>query len=144
MVLIGHSMHIVHCRHSTKLASLPLPLYMQVCPESTELLGARHFDISAVESISCHFDYVCHVYMLFLYCTCTIILGGVDTPITCCWVMVVSSLYICRSFCFCCYILGYDVPTCGSRVPTIYVVHVSYCFLLSMTLVVVSCLEFGW
>ena len=27
------------------------------------------------------------------------------------------------------HILGYDVPACGSRVPFIYTVHVSYCFI---------------
>ena len=47
--------------------------------------------------------YVCCIYVLSLSCTRIIIFGGVDTLISCCWVMVVSSrciLFIQSHYCF--------------------------------------------
>ena len=39
-----------------------------------------------------------------------------------------------------CYIFGYDVPTCGSRVLFVYIVYVSLLFLFLM-LMIIPCLE---
>ena len=52
------------------------------------------------------------------------------------WVMVVSGLFIYDVDSVpICYILGYDVPTCGSRVPFIHIVYVSLLFPFMMLLV---------
>ena len=57
--------------------------------------------------------------------------------------MVISGLYIyVVASVSVYYILGYDVPACGSRVPFIYSVHV-YLHFLSMLWLDVSCLGAG-
>ena len=76
---------------------------------------------------SCHFDYVDVVSLLV---HAPLFLSDADILITCVWVMVISGPYISVSVSvFVYFILGYDVPACGCRVPFIYVVLVSLLFL---------------
>ena len=42
------------------------------------------------------------------------------------------------------YILGYDVPTCGSRVPFVYTVYVYLLYLFMLLLLDIYGWSFGW
>ena len=61
------------------------------------------------------------MYIWIPTCSCTIILRDADMLITCCRVMVVSGLYMLFIQFMLVIFLGYDVPTCGNRVPFIYI-----------------------
>ena len=87
--------------------------------------------------------YVTYICCL-LFVHAPLFLSDADILITCAWVMVISGPYICFLFqCLFVIILGYDVPTCGSRVPFVYILCMSLLF-LSMMWMVVHWLEFGW
>ena len=75
----------------------------------------------------------CYMYDLCIYCLpfvhALLFLSDADILITCVWVMVISGPYISVSVSvFVYYIMGYDVPACGCRVPFIYVCLYLYCF----------------
>ena len=72
------------------------------------------------------------MFILSLLVHVPLFLSDADILITRDWVMVISGPYISVSVSVSVsvyFILGYDVPACGCRVPFIYVVLVSLLFL---------------
>ena len=93
-----------------------------------------------LESYYCHFD-ICMtcVYVISFLVHAPLFLSDADILITCDWVMVISGPYIFVSVSVSAYfILGYDVPVCGSRVPLYILVYVPLLFLFILLLMMMD------
>ena len=122
---------LVHRRHSTKLVSLPFS--RTICRYALRTQRRPVSIILQILLLRASLDiltYVRYMSIPSLLVHVPLFLSDADILITCDWVMVISGPYISVSVSvFVYFILGYDVPACGCRVPFIYVVLVFLQFL---------------